>query len=116
MQTNKYAIAYLNAVFGYQSGILDAPVTYRHRMSDKEEKIVQKPVAKVEKKVCVKNKQKIIDYIRFNPDCSSVEIAKSVCLTRGRVSGILTKLYESRYVSRFKTVTPTGTAYVYRVA
>lgn len=108
------ALSHLNAMFGYNTPIPDAPVTYSHRIGIRDPKFVRvEPPPKPIKVVPPKDPNRLKDsekrvlmIVKCNNGVTGIDVAKKTKWTQNHCSMILTELYRKHLVRRVKRTGP----------
>lgn len=119
-----YGLDRLNAMFGYNTPIPDAPVTRQHRIgvyssgfqrTDKdEERVMQQKIAKSKDPNRLKTSEKrILQIVQCNKGVTGVDVAKKTKWTQNHCSTILATLHKRGLIKRSKRTAPNIRFYVY---
>ena len=119
-----YGIEHLNAMFGYNTPIPDAPTTRQHRIgvyssgykrtSKDEERLAQKKIKPVKDPNALKpSERRILQIIKCNNGLTGIDVASKTKWTANHCSMILTTLYRRGLIKRVKRTAPNIRFYVY---
>ena len=112
-----YGIEHLNAMFGYDTPIPDAPITRTHRIgvyssgykrTDKdEERLAQQKVKSVKDPNALKpSERRILQIVQCNSGVTGVDVAKKTGWTQNHCSMILAALHNRDLIKRVKRTGP----------
>ena len=119
-----YGIEHLNAMFGYNTPIPDAPITRTHRIgvyssgykrTDKdEERLAQQKAKTVKDSNKLKaSERRILQIVQCNNGVTGVDVAQKTKWTQNHCSMILSALHERGLIKRIKRTAPNIRFYVY---
>ena len=119
-----YGIEHLNAMFGYNTPIPDAPITRTHRIgvyssgykrTDKnEERLAQQKAKTVKDPNKLKpSERRILQIVQCNNGVTGVDVAQKTKWTQNHCSMILTALFRRGLIKRVKRTAPNIRFYEY---
>ena len=119
-----YGIKHLNAMFGYNTPIPDAPITRTHRIgvyssgykrTDKdEERLAQQKAKPVKDPNQLKSSERrILQIVQCNNGVTGVDVAQKTKWTQNHCSMILTALFRRGLIKRVKRTAPNIRFYEY---
>ena len=119
-----YGIEHLNAMFGYDTPIPDAPITRTHRIgvyssgykrTDKdEERLAQQKIKPVKDPNALKaSERRILQIVQCNKGVTGVDVAQKTKWTQNHCSMILTALFRRGLIKRVKRTAPNIRFYEY---
>ena len=119
-----YGIEHLNAMFGYNTPIPDAPITRTHRIgvyssgykrADKdEERLAQQKQREVKDPNKLRpSERRILQIVQCNNGVTGVDVSKKTKWTSNHCSMILSALHERGLIRRTQRTAPNIRFYVY---
>ena len=119
-----YGIEHLNAMFGYNTPIPDAPITRTHRIgvyssgykrTDKdEERLAQQKTKTVKDPNKLKaSERRILQIVQCNNGVTGTDVAQKTKWTQNHCSMILTALFRRGLIKRVKRTAPNIRFYEY---
>lgn len=119
-----YGIEHLNAMFGYNTPIPDAPITRTHRIgvyssgykrTDKdEERLAQQKAKTVKDPNKLKaSERRILQIVQCNNGVTGTDVAQKTKWTQNHCSMILTALFRRGLIKRVKRTAPNIRFYEY---
>lgn len=119
-----YGIKHLNAMFGYNTPIPDAPITRTHRIgvyssgykrTDKdEERLAQQKAKTVKDPNKLKaSERRILQIVQCNNGVTGTDVAQKTKWTQNHCSMILTALFRRGLIKRVKRTAPNIRFYEY---
>lgn len=119
-----YGIERLNAMFGYNTPIPDAPVTRNHRIgvyssgfkrtSKDEERLAQQKTVKLKDPNKLKDSERrVLQIVRCNKGVTGGDVSSKTKWTSNHCSMILAALYKRGLIKRVKRTAPNIRYYVY---
>ena len=119
-----YGIEHLNAMFGYNTPIPDAPITRTHRIgvyssgykrTDKdEERLAQQKAKTVKDPNKLKaSERRILQIVQCNNGVTGIDVAQKTKWTQNHCSMILTALFRRGLIKRVKRTAPNIRFYEY---
>ena len=117
-----YGIERLNAMFGYNTPIPNAPVTRNHRIgvyssgfkrtNKDEERLIQQKKLKDPNRL-KDSEKRVLQIVRCNNGVTGVDVSKKTKWTSNHCSMILSALHERGLIKRIKRTAPNIRFYVY---
>ena len=119
-----YGIEHLNAMFGYNTPIPDAPVTRQHRIgvyssgykrtNKDEERLAQQKAKPVKDPNKLKtSERRILQIVQCNNGVTGTDVAQKTKWTQNHCSMILTALFRRGLIKRVKRTAPNIRFYEY---
>ena len=119
-----YGIEHLNAMFGYNTPIPDAPVTRQHRIgvyssgykrtNKDEERLAQQKAKPVKDPNKLKaSERRILQIVQCNNGVTGTDVAQKTKWTQNHCSMILTALFRRGLIKRVKRTAPNICFYEY---
>ena len=119
-----YGIEHLNAMFGYDTPIPDAPITRTHRIgvyssdykrTDKDEgRLAQQKAKTVKDPNKLKaSERRILQIVQCNSGVTGIDVAKKTGWTQNHSQMILAALHKRGLIKRVKRTAPNIRFYVY---
>ena len=119
-----YGIEHLNAMFGYNTPIPDAPITRTHRIGvyssgykriDKDEERLAQQKAKTVKDLnkLKPSERRILQIVQCNNGVTGTDVAQKTKWTQNHCSMILTALFRRGLIKRVKRTAPNIRFYEY---
>ena len=119
-----YGIEHLNAMFGYNTPIPDAPITRTHRIgvyssgykrTDKdEERLAQQKAKPIKDPNKLKaSERRILQIVQCNNGVTGTDVAQKTKWTQNHCSMILTALFRRGLIKRVKRTAPNIRFYEY---
>ena len=119
-----YGIEHLNAMFGYNTPIPDAPITRTHRIgvyssgykrTDKDEERLAQQKAKIVKdpNKLKASERRILQIVQCNNGVTGTDVAQKTKWTQNHCSMILTALFRRGLIKRVKRTAPNIRFYEY---